>query len=179
MRKTLFVSLLLSVATFVSAQEMPASSVRIIAPINSVQLPEGGDVTVRFGVRNFVFVDFKNNREPFPGNPNAGHAHLWVDDMSFNHDAAQKILSTDPISLGALKNGEHTIAIELTQNDHTPFHPPVRASVTFDVGKKSIFSGIAGGTAGGPLGMVVVVLLAAAAGGFIWWFLRRQATAKP
>lgn len=166
----------LFVVSFVNAQEVPlpgppAPQVTIIEPATEAELPIRQDVTLTFSVENFVFVDFKNNTEPHPSGPNAGHAHLWVDDVSYSHDAARKLLSTDPVVLGTLERGTHTVVIELSGNDHSVYDPPARASIEFRVGSGGL-SGLLG-AGGGGFGALVLLILALA-GFFIGWRKRGQ-----
>lgn len=156
----------------------PSPKVTILEPADGAEFSPGQDVTVKFSVENFLFVDFKNNAEPFPGGPNAGHAHLWLDPpkgQEYNHDTGRKLLSTDPVNLGGLSREKHTVTMELTQNDHKPFDPPVRTTATFYVGKAGVLGALTGGSENG---WVLVALLVLAGGGFIYWFIRLQKIAK-
>ena len=155
----------------------PAPEIVITIPIEGQEVPVGEEVSVVFTVDNFLFVDFKNNSEPFPGNPNAGHAHLWIDPPKgeLAHDAAQKLLSTDPIALGTLERGTHTIAIELTQNDHTPFDPPALAEVRFRVGRGFFGAGSTGRGVSRVMDDLQFIVMALLAIGAIWLLWQKGA----
>ena len=94
---------------------------------------------------------------------NAGYASLWVDVEEFTPETATKLLSLDPVSLGALENGKHQVTVELFQNNKVPFDPPVRATVEFRVGK-----GILGVGDGSPLTSVGAAAVALLAIGALW-----------
>lgn len=167
-----------AVAFVAAAQEAPAPSVSIIAPADGQMFEKGEEITLQFRVESFLFVDFKNNTEPFPGTDNAGHAHLWLDDVSLNHDEAKKLLSDDFVPLGVLPKGGHTVTIELARNHHQPYDPPVRTSVTFRVGDGGLFDGGFGANGGGDsmrvreLGGIALLAI----GGL--WFLVQKGAVK-
>jgi hypothetical protein len=109
-------------------------SVKILSPIGGKTYGKIDILDFAFEVNNFTFVDFKGNTVPFPGNPYAGHAYIWIDKSGFGlnlEDAALKILSVDAVNLGGLSIGRHTVTIELVQNNKEPFDPPVRDDVAF------------------------------------------------
>jgi hypothetical protein len=147
--------------------EAPLPSVRILSPQEGQVYEEGAEVTFEYAVENFLFVDYKNNAEPFPGNPNAGHAYLWVDAKEFKPETGRKLLSVDPVPLGTLAKGRHELTVELVQNHKVPFDPPVRATVVFFVGKKSA-AFVGGGKMLTSIGAAAIALLAVGALWLLW-----------
>lgn len=146
MKKLLFVvyCLLFITGTPVQAQQsLPA--LEIISPTDGVAYEDGQELKLFFRTENFTFVDFKNNREPFPGNSNAGHAHLWVVPAGFegdlNHDAAKKILQDfRPEKFAVDGPGKYKVIVELTQNHHLAYDPPVRQEAIFTIGQPALSS---------------------------------------
>lgn len=76
---------------------------------------------------NFTIAPESASTDPVDGE---GHLHLYVDGermMRFYNTA---------IHLGGLEPGEHTVAVEVSQNDHSAYEidgEPIRASATIDV----------------------------------------------
>ncbi|MEX2144837.1 MAG: hypothetical protein WD712_00440 [Candidatus Spechtbacterales bacterium] len=157
----LFVLSYVFVFSYVYAQE-PA--VVIISPTEGQQFAEEEEITVSIQVEDFVFVNFKDYREPFPGNDNAGHAHLWVvpvetETSALNHDDARQLAGTTPVKITApQKGGEYKMVVELTQNHHAPYDPPAVAQADFSV--KKPFSSSAYFVYGGLALFVVLIMLA-------------------
>ncbi|OGZ61252.1 MAG: hypothetical protein A2919_01415 [Candidatus Spechtbacteria bacterium RIFCSPLOWO2_01_FULL_43_12] len=167
----LFVLSYFFVCSYVKAQEVQPE-IKIVSPTLDQRFEEGEEITVEFEVNNFTFVDFKSNTEPFPGNSNAGHAHLWVVDEKstiedLEHDSARKILSTTPIKLSPMEEGRYKIVMELTQNHHVAYGPPARAEVSFRVGDPPVSISV---SKFWLLGFILV-LLAIAAG---WLYIRKE-----
>lgn len=108
-------------------------SVTILSPIKGQEF-NGGTVDLTLSVQNFVFVDFKNNTVPFPGNPNAGHAHMWIDPAPKGMESVvYEVKSPDIQNLDALDRGSYTVTVELVQNNHESFNPRVFETVSFKV----------------------------------------------
>ena len=57
--------------------------------------------------------------------PNEGHIHLYLDGSLVSMSGLDTDLTVSP--------GEHTLLAEFVAVDHGPFHPRIRASVTFRV----------------------------------------------
>lgn len=121
-----------------NAQEL-RPEIEIFTPISGFVFEEDQEIVVSFKTKNFTFVNFKNNSVPFPGTTTAGHGHLWINtpDKKLEHDNAQKLLSPSSIRLPSMEKGKYIITIELTQNHHVSYEPPVRAKVKFFVNEKS------------------------------------------
>lgn len=188
MRKVLF-SILPSIfyllfVSSVSAQEAPR--LEILLPVDGVSHAIDEEITVRIAVENFVFVDVGGNREPFAGaGVNAGHAHLWVlnrgqtpgtgsdpgergSRTKLSHDSARKLVSDDPVRLGTLPRGTYAVIVELTQNHHESFSPPVVAATKFRVGTGAFGVLGAGDFDTTSLVMLAVVLLVI---GVVWMLI--------
>lgn len=102
---------------FQEAGAVPALSVT--SPTNG-ETVAGPDVNVELSVQNFIV-----------GNSGAGidgHIHYILDGGSvvMKYD-------TDPINLTGLADGNHTLDLELVDNNHQPLTSPVTTSVSFDV----------------------------------------------
>ena len=117
-----------------SAQEAPQPSIEIISPVDG-EVYGGKPVEFLFNVEDFTFVSYKNFTVLFPGNPNAGHAHLWIDPPPVGADetTVYEVESPDFHEFGALEPGRYEATVELVRNDHTSFTPRVYETVTFRV----------------------------------------------
>ena len=169
----LFVFPYFLVFSYVKAQEVQPE-IKIVSPTDDQQFAEGEEITVEFEVENFIFVDFKSNTEPFPGNDNAGHAHLWVADEkstieNLEHDSARKILSTTPVKLPPMEEGRYKIVMELTQNHHVLYDPPARTEADFQAGEPPISISV---SKFWLAGFILVAL--AVSGGFVVYKKRKQ-----
>jgi len=126
-------------SAFAYAQtEIPHPTIQITSPVKGDSY--GPDpVELLFEIENFTFVSYKNFTVLFPGNPNAGHAHMWVDPApaGATADTVYEIESPDFHQLGALERGGYNITIELVKNDHTPFSPRVHDDVSFRVSEQT------------------------------------------
>lgn len=83
---------------------------------------EGPSITLQMEVVNLILQT--------PGganNPNQGHFHIFVDGGT-GYDVVYE--ATHAL---ALAPGEHTVRVELRNNDHSPFSPPVFREVIFTV----------------------------------------------
>jgi len=127
-------------ANVVNAQSTtpPQPSIQISLPANG-ETYGGNTVELQFSVKNFTFVSYKNFTVLFPGNPNAGHAHMWIDPPPIGADAntVYEIESPDYHELPALEPGNYDLTIELVKNDHTSFQPKVYETVSFHVNERT------------------------------------------
>lgn len=139
---TLVACLLLLVVVQTNAQG-PLPEVEIRTPVEGQIYEPGEDIKLSIKTSGFTFVDFKNNRELYVANPDAGHADVWVVPAgnfidSLNHDEAKKVLSDfNFIKFPAMETGEYKFVVELVRNDHSSFDPPIREVVSFRVGAPS------------------------------------------
>ena len=133
------------VTTLVLASVVPvlaqnvSPSVKIISPPDSAIYGKVDYLEFAFETENFTFVDFKSNTVPFPGNPNAGHAYIWIDtplNQQTPDNAALKVLSVDAVNLGGIDAGQHTATMELVGNDNNSYSPRVLDTVTFRTTEK-------------------------------------------
>lgn len=135
-----------------------APEIRMLYPIDGSVVPADREVTISFAVDDFLFVDFKNNREPFPGNDNAGHVRMLFGEADLLESdilEGDKLLSSRPIQLGTLEEGKYRVVLEAIRNDNTRYDPPVQATSAFSVKRPGAFSG---GPAAAPIGLISVLL---------------------
>jgi hypothetical protein len=77
---------------------------------------------------NLSFTDFKlNGNFGGPNVPGEGHWHLFIDDVM------KGMYADEGIRITGLLEGDHEIAVELVNNDHTPLDPAVEVSVNITV----------------------------------------------
>jgi hypothetical protein len=97
-----------------------------------------GDVTIEVDVDNFDIVD--NLGEP--AEEGEGHVHFYLDVAQVPTTPGQPAVTAEgtyhaeaatSYTWEDLEPGEHTLAVQLTNNDHTPLDPPVTARITVTV----------------------------------------------
>ena len=114
-------------------------SITIHSPVDG---QEYNNEVVEFDVEvtNFTFVDFKNNTVLYPADPDAGHAHVWIESrLTGKGDSlAYKLLSADFHEVGDLGPGNYRLTVELVRNNEEQFNPRISNTVTFSVGKDGI-----------------------------------------
>ncbi len=112
-------------------------SVTIVEPADGATVP-AGDVTVTVEVSGFEVVDKLNA----PATPGEGHVHFYMDVAQLPTTPGQPAVSaqgtyhasaTTSHTWTDVPSGEHTFAVQLVNNDHTPLEPPVVAEVTVTV----------------------------------------------
>lgn len=121
--------------------ETPATeaepSVTITEPADGATVP-AGDVTVTVEVEGFRVVDNLNA----PAAPGEGHVHFYLDVAELPTTPGQPAVSaqgtyhasaTTTYTWPDVPPGEHTFAVQLVNNDHTPLEAPVVAEVTVTV----------------------------------------------
>ncbi|MBI2578950.1 MAG: hypothetical protein HYW26_04535 [Candidatus Aenigmarchaeota archaeon] len=79
----------------------------------------GSAVAIKVNVTNFRLADIAANRA---NRDNEGHIHYYLDDRE------QRVPYTI-VSFTNVPAGEHSIRIELHNNDHSPLFPPVTVSI--------------------------------------------------
>jgi hypothetical protein len=126
--------------TTVAATTTPAPSIMITAPANGATVP-AGNVTVTAMVTNFNVVD-RQGQAKVPGE---GHVHFYMDVSPLPSNASEPAIPPGvPASSWAhvsgtthtftnVTPGQHTFAVQLANNDHTPVFPIVTDSVTVTV----------------------------------------------
>lgn len=119
--------LAISFTTNVYASD-PAPGLVILAPggILNTSTVVGTSFVLAFAVSNFQLV-----QPGLPGQtnqPNQGHIHVFLDGVYYNVWAIP-----EGIPFNNLQPGQHTIKLELVNNDHTPLNPDVSASTTLQV----------------------------------------------
>lgn len=114
------------------------ASVSISSPADGSTVP-AGDVEVTMAAENFNIVD-KVGQPPVAGE---GHVHFYIDVDEIPTTAGQPAITTDESTYHAeattnyswpdVEAGEHTLAVQLVNNNHTPLEPPVTAEITVTV----------------------------------------------
>lgn len=123
------------------ADESPAATeaaVSITEPAEGSTVEAGG-VNVTAEPEGFEVVN-KLGQAPVDGE---GHIHYYIDVEEIPTTPGQPAVTTDASSYHAaattthtwpnVEAGEHTLAVQLVNNDHTPLEPPVTAEVTVTV----------------------------------------------
>lgn len=115
-----------------------APTVRIDRPADGSTI-QAGDVTISVTPGDFEIVN-KLNQDPVEGE---GHIHYYVDVDELPTTPGQPAVTTDAKTYHAAATttytwpdvpaGEHTFAVQLVNNNHTPLEPPVTAEVTVTV----------------------------------------------
>jgi Domain of unknown function (DUF4399) len=99
---------------------------------------EAGNVTVSVDVKKFDVVD-KLGQAPEDGD---GHVHFYIDvgeiptvagEPATTDEGTYHAQATTEFTWEDVEPGEHTFAVQLVNNDHTPLNPPVIAQVTVEV----------------------------------------------
>ncbi len=71
--------------------------------------------------------------------PGEGHLHFWLDSLPKHDDATSVTVFGSPeYTYTNTFSGLHTLRVELFQNDHTSYAPPMIASVDFETVAQSI-----------------------------------------
>lgn len=113
-------------------------SVRITAPAEGATVA-AGDLQISIVVSNFEAV----NKLGAAKSAGEGHVHFFVDVSAIptapgkpavSAEGTYHAVATTSYTITNVGPGNHTIAAELVNNDHTPLEPPVVAKVSFTVG---------------------------------------------
>ena len=140
-------------------------NITILSP-NSSFAVTAPNVTVIVNVTNFSVVD----RQGEASVAGEGHVHFYMDVSPIpttagepaipnNTSAAWAHVSGTNYTFTNVTAGEHTFAVQLVNNDHTPVIPIVMQSVTVQVGEAGNTSANATGSpVTGAIGMVVLAL---------------------
>ncbi len=155
-KKSIFVSisiaaLLLSVIAFsptvfiVNAQTTPALTILSPAGALNPSTVVRQDFEVSFTVSNFELVQ--------PGiagqtnNANQGHIHVFLDGAYI-----ALWINSNPIPFNGMTPGNHTISLELVNNDHASFSPKITQNITVSITTAPIPLGTPGISILGPAG---------------------------
>lgn len=98
-------------------------SIAILAPEDGLNTFDR-DITVEVAVENFDLVD----PEGQPPRPGEGHWHVRVDGIDQG-----AFISDTSYTIQNLPAGQHRITVELQNNNHLPFDPPVLDSVMINI----------------------------------------------
>lgn len=106
--------------------EVKASSVKTqsnaMPVLNAEYAQNGRNVTITYKVDNFKISGDQIDKAPVAG---VGHLHLYVDGK---HKALLK--TNVPVKLENLSPGEHTIKLDLQNNNHTPLNVEKEFKIT-------------------------------------------------
>ena len=94
-------------------------AIEITSPLENATI-FGSSVNVNFTVSNFVVGN--------PGTGIDGHIHYTVDGGSVT-----MVYNTNPIAVSGLTPGNHTVILQLVDNDHNPLVPNVADTVNFSI----------------------------------------------
>jgi hypothetical protein len=113
-------------------------SVTIDRPADASTI-QAGDVTVSVSPANFEIV----NKLSQPAVAGEGHIHYYLDVAELPTEPGKPAVTTDAKTYHAAATttytwpdvpaGEHTLGVQLVNNDHTPLEPPVTEEVTVTV----------------------------------------------
>ena len=128
----------LATVTLAGCGESADRSVKIVEPAEGATL-NAGDIKVAVDVKKFDVVD-KIGQAAKEGE---GHIHYYIDAGEIPTKDGQPAVTSDNRTYHAqatkdytwpnVSAGEHTFAVQLVNNDHTPLRPPVIAQVTVTV----------------------------------------------
>src|SRR5438552_15614117 len=127
----------LASATLAGCGESADRSVKIVEPAEGATL-NAGDIKVAVEVKKFDVVDKIDQ----PAKEGEGHVHYYLDvgeiptkdgEPAITRQGTYHAQATKEYVWPNVTAGEHTFAVELANNDHTPIRPPVIAQVTVTV----------------------------------------------
>jgi len=127
----------LASATVAGCGESADRSVKIVEPAEGATL-NAGDIKVAVEVKKFDIVD-KIDQQAKDGE---GHVHYYLDvgeiptkdgEPAVTRQGTYHAQATKEYVWPNVSAGEHTFAVQLANNDHTPLRPPVIAQVTVTV----------------------------------------------
>jgi len=127
----------LASATVAGCGESADRSVKIVEPAEGATL-NAGDIKVAVEVKKFDVVDKIDQ----PAKEGEGHVHYYLDvgeiptkdgEPAVTRQGTYHAQATKEYVWPNVSAGEHTFAVQLANNDHTPLRPPVIAQVTVTV----------------------------------------------
>ncbi len=128
-------ALLLQAASLLARADSP--SLTVLEPQNGAQV-DGDTVTIRFEVSGVTLVPSsvplaEAGRHPEVNRPGEGHLHFMLDlqPLVLHFDPSPQVFSNLP-------PGDHDLAVELVQNDHSPLSPPVLQQIRFHSGPRTM-----------------------------------------
>ena len=89
----------------------------------------GHNVTVKMVVDNIILTNFERIKRNQTGE---GHLHLWLDITPLTAESAIQYSSVDDYIFTNVPSGQHTLAVEVVQNDHRSFQPRIMQFVAFE-----------------------------------------------
>lgn len=132
-----------SVTVSVFAQDSNTSSVtepdradatlQIISPKEG-EVITGDEVLVKIQTANFTITPYQSgedSKQLKPVQPNAGHAHIWLDQKEMANENALKNTTPDPTLFQNIQPGDHTLVVELVDSHHESLNPPKKTTTLF------------------------------------------------
>ncbi len=151
------------------APAMDTPTVKVVTPQEG-QTVYGDRIPILFATENFQVVDYTQYKTNQKGQ---GHIHVWLDDQNPTMESAKKVTSDNTLYTD-VPYGNHTLKVELVNNNHTSLTPPVVVTVNFKTAP------IASATQTAPASsfdkntalviLVVVALVIVAA----WWYTKDE-----
>lgn len=105
-----------------------------LEPTLTIASPEEGstilgtNITVDFTVGGLVLTDFERVQTPKTG---MGHLHFWLDSPVAKPERAIENFRNESFTFTRVPEGNHTLVVEVVNNDHSSFRPPVAQIVSF------------------------------------------------
>lgn len=87
----------------------------------------GNQVTVQIVVDNLILTNPQKAKKNRKGQ---GHLHLWLDEPTPSEKPIEHFRVTEYVFTD-IAAGEHTLTVEVVQNDHSSFEPPIKKTVHF------------------------------------------------
>lgn len=103
------------------AAKTATPALSIVSPAEAAAI-SGGEVSVSVKVDNFTI-----KASGGANKSNEGHLHMKLD------GGALTMVYGDKQALSGVPAGKHTLEVELVNNDHSSFSPPIKKTVSFSV----------------------------------------------
>lgn len=160
-------SLLISAAP-VLAQAKPAPTLDVITPAEG-QTIYGDKIPVLTSSENFTLVDFQSNPPLVYGE---GHIHLWLDDANPTAESATKSFQED-FTFSDVPYGEHTLKVQLVNNNHTPVTPIQEKTIHFRSEAIPTPSSVNSSAFDKNTGLVILIIVALVIVS-AWWYTKEE-----
>lgn len=127
-RKSVIIATTTAISLSLAPVALAAPTLQVIGP-NENQKIESDKVTVSWKLDGVTLTDFQTYPKIKSGQ---GHLHLWLDEASPSPANATKVTTGSTYTFNNVKTGSHTLIVELVNNDHTSFKPPIKKTVKFE-----------------------------------------------
>ena len=164
---TTAVSLLISTAP-VLAQAKPAPKLELITPGEN-QTVYGDKIPVLISTENFTLTDYQKNPPLVYGQ---GHIHLWLDDENPTAESATKTFQED-FTFSDVPLGEHTLKVQLVNNNHTPVTPVQETTINFKSEPIASPSPISTSTFDKNTALVILIIVSLVIVA-AWWYTKEE-----